>query len=65
MKKKLPALIAVLSVLSLAVAQAQPAKLILEQQEGRITFAVDEVEPATSSIGWGHSGAEVAKDLNV
>ena len=65
MKKKLPALIAVLSVLSLTVAQAQPAKLILEQQEGRITFAVDEVEPATSSIGWGYSGAEVAKDLNV
>ncbi len=65
MKKTLSTAILLLSALGLSVAQAQPAKLILEREEGRITFAVDQVDPATSSISWNHSGTEIAQQLNL
>ena len=65
MKNKLSAVILLLSALGFSVAQAQPAKLILEREEGRITFAVDKVDPATSSISWSRNGMEIARQLNL
>ena len=43
---------------------AQPAQLILNQGEGRITFAVDEVDPPDNYCGWERTGAQMALDLN-
>lgn len=63
MKRILLVCLSILSALSLAVAQPQPDKLILDRQEGRITFALDEVDPVTSSINRGRSGEEIARDL--
>ena len=65
MKNKLSAVVLLLSALGFSVAQAQPAKLILEREEGRITFAVDKVDPATSSISWSRNGMEIARQLNL
>lgn len=46
------------------LASAQPARLILEQEEGRITFAVDEVVAAQDHCGWQRTGAKIAEGLN-
>ena len=35
---------------------AQPARLILSQEEGRITFAVDEVDLPDTHCGWKVTG---------
>lgn len=43
---------------------AQPAQLILSQKEGRITFAVDEVNPPDNHCGWETTGSKLALDLN-
>ncbi len=43
---------------------AQPAKLILGQEEGRITFAVDEVGLPDNHCGWKTTGSKLALDLN-
>ena len=42
---------------------AQPARLILNQEEGRITFAVDEVDLADTHCGWKVTGDQLALDL--
>ena len=65
MKKILSFIILSLFALNFSVAHGQPAKLILEREEGRITFAVDQVDPATSSISWGRNGMEIAQKLNL
>ena len=44
---------------------AQPKQVILHQEEGRITFAVDEVDPPTSHCGIRMSGSEIAADLRM
>jgi len=43
---------------------AQPARLILSQEEGRITFAVDEVDLPDTHCGWKTTGAQLASELN-
>ena len=43
---------------------AQPAQLILSQEEGRITFVVDEVDLPDNHCGWKTTGAKLALDLN-
>ena len=43
---------------------AQPAQLILSREEGRITFAVDEVDPPDNHCGWKTTGAQLASGLN-
>ena len=43
---------------------AQPAQLILSREEGRITFAVDEVDLADNHCGWETTGAKLAAGLN-
>ena len=43
---------------------AQPARLILSQEDGRITFAVDEVDPADNHCGLKMTGSQLAIDLN-
>lgn len=47
-----------------AMLYAQPSNVILEQRNGSITFAVDEVEHPTNHCGWCMSGTELAKGLN-
>lgn len=44
---------------------AQPVKLILSQEEGRITFAVDQVELPDNHCGWKRTGDKLAADLNI
>ena len=46
------------------VLRAQPSKLILHQEEGSITFAVDDVAPPDGIWRWTSSGGDVAKRLN-
>ena len=43
---------------------AQPARFVLDQEEGCITFAVDEVDLPTSHIGWKQDGSKLAIDIN-
>ena len=43
---------------------AQPAQLILSQKEGRITFAVDEVDIPDNHCGAKTTGTELSLDLN-
>ena len=43
---------------------AQPAQLILSQKEGRITFAVDEVDIPDNHCGVKTTGTELSLDLN-
>lgn len=43
---------------------AQPSQIILDRQDGRVTFAVDEVTPADHYYGWHRSGLEIAKSIN-
>ena len=43
---------------------AQPARLILSREEGRITFAVDEVDLPDNHCGWEMTGAQLASSLN-
>lgn len=43
---------------------AQPAQLILSQKEGRITFAVDEVEIPDNHCGLKTTGSKISLDLN-
>ena len=43
---------------------AQPARLILSREEGRITFAVDEVDLPDNHCGWETTGAQLASSLN-
>lgn len=43
---------------------AQPAQLILSQEEGRITFAVDEVALPDYHCGWKTAGSKMASYLN-
>ena len=42
---------------------AQPARLILNQEEGRITFAVDEVDLPDNHCGFKVTGSQLALDL--
>ena len=42
---------------------AQPKQVILYQEEGRITFAVDEVDPPESHCGVQVTGSQLASDL--
>jgi len=66
MKKVLLAALSLLSAFTFAVAQPQPARLILAQEAGRITFVVDDDidPPASAGIGWGRNGEETARDLH-
>ena len=43
---------------------AQPARLILDREEGRITFAVDDVDLPDNHCGWKVTGSQLALDLN-
>jgi len=43
---------------------AQPAQLILSQKEGRITFAVDEVDIPDNPCGLKTTGSKLSLDLN-
>ena len=43
---------------------AQPAQLILSQEEGHITFVVDEVDLPDNHCGWKTTGSKLALDLN-
>ena len=43
---------------------AQPAQLILSREEGRITFAVDEVDLPDHHCGWETTGVQLASYLN-
>lgn len=43
---------------------AQPAQLILSQKEGRITFAVDEVDIPDNHFGLKTTGSKLSLDLN-
>ena len=43
---------------------AQPAQLILSQKEGRITFAVDEVDIPDNHCGVKTTGSKLSLDLN-
>lgn len=43
---------------------AQPAQLILSQKEGRITFAVDEVDISDNHCGLKTTGSKLSLDLN-
>ena len=43
---------------------AQPAQLILSQKEGRITFAVDEVDIPDNHCGLKTTGSKISLDLN-
>ena len=55
----------VISALTLACSlHAQPSQLILHQEDGRITFAVDEVDWPSSMCGIRQSGQEMALHLN-
>ena len=66
MKKVLLTALSLLSAFTFAVAQPQPARLILAQEAGRITFVVDDDidPPASAGIGWGRNGEETARDLH-
>lgn len=44
--------------------KAQPSQLIIEQEVGRITFAVDKVEVPNHTVGWKRSGHQTAMDLH-
>ena len=61
MKRLLSILIGLLACVWLS---AQPSRMILDQEEGRITFAVDEVDLPTSHIGWKQDGSKMAIDIN-
>ena len=52
------------SLISCIHLSAQSAQLILSQETGRITFAVDEVDPPDNHCGWKRSGSQLALDLN-
>lgn len=43
---------------------AQPAQVILSQEEGRITFVVDEVDLPDNHCGWKTTGSQLSLDLN-
>ncbi len=57
-----------LLILSILIAYvnlyAQPAQLILSQKEGRITFAVDEVDIPDNHCGLKTTGSKLSLDLN-
>ena len=58
-------LVLTISALAFAVAlHAQPSQLILHQEDGRITFAVDEVDRPNNMCGIRQSGQEMARNLN-
>lgn len=61
MKRLLSILIGSLACVWLS---AQPAQVILEQKEGRITFAVDNVALPKNHCGWKRDGAELAGEIN-
>lgn len=44
---------------------AQPKKVVLSKEEGRITFAVDDVELPESHCGWKRSGMEIAQNIHL
>ena len=44
--------------------KAQPSQLILDREDGRITFAVDDVELPNGHIGWEESGSEIANSIH-
>ena len=44
--------------------KAQPSQLILDREDGRITFAVDDVELPNDHIGWEKSGSEIANSIH-
>lgn len=43
---------------------AQPARFVLEQEEGHITFAVDEVDPPNRHCGWKEDRSKMAVRIN-
>lgn len=44
---------------------AQPAQFILSQEDGRITFTVDEVDTPKDHCGWEMTGDRLASELNI
>ncbi|MBR5955505.1 MAG: hypothetical protein IK022_03035 [Bacteroidales bacterium] len=50
--------------LACAWLSAQPAQLILNQEEGRITFAVDDVNLPNTHCGWEEDGSKLAVNIN-
>ena len=61
MKRLLSILIGLLACFWLS---AQPSTFVLDQEEGRITFAVDEVDLPNSHCGWKEDGSKLAIDIN-
>ena len=61
MKRLLSILIGLLACFWLS---AQPATFVLDQEEGRITFAVDEVDLPNSHCGWKEDGSKLAVSIN-
>ena len=47
-----------------ATLYAQPSQLILHQEDGRITFAVDEVDRPENMCGTHRAGTDIARSLN-
>ena len=45
-------------------AMAQPDRLILHQEAGTVTFAVDKVELPNGLVGWEETGAQLARHLH-
>lgn len=64
MNMKRIACILALVVVSLGMV-AQPKKVVLSKEEGRITFAVDDVELPESHCGWKRSGMEIAQNIHL
>lgn len=52
------------SLIACVYLHAQPAQLILSQKEGRITFAVDEVDIPDNHCGVKTTGSKLSLDLN-
>lgn len=61
MKRLLSILIGLLACVWLS---AQPSRMILVQEEGRITFAVDDVDLPNRHCGWKMDGSELAVDIH-
>ncbi|MBO6057023.1 MAG: hypothetical protein J6P64_02215, partial [Bacteroidales bacterium] len=53
-----------MGLIACIVLSGQPARLILDREESRITFAVDEVDPPKNHCGWKTTGSKMALDLN-
>ena len=61
MKRLLSILIGSLACVWLS---AQPSRMIMDQEEGRITFAVDDVDLTNRHCGWKMDGSELAVEIH-